>query len=104
MLPKLIAALRMSCTYEPEADFKQQVHNAIATQKVAGQRRPPNLCQLRTTFGHVVKRQMQPGQAELPLMLEEVKNYNRQRRVSGDTASNEDMAGLKVLCLLGENH
>ena len=103
MSPKLMAALRMSCTYEPEADCKEQVHSAIATKKMAGQRQPPNLCLLPTAFGHVVKRQTHPGPAELPLTREEVKNYNRQRRVSGDRASNEETAGLKVLCLLGDN-
>ena len=102
MCPKLMAALRMSCTYEPEADFQEQVYSAIATKKVAGQRQPPNLCQLRTAFGHVVKRRLQPGQNELALMLEEVKNYNRQRRVSGDKASNDEIAGLKVLCVCWE--
>ena len=45
---------------------------------------------------------MQPGQTELMLMLEEVKNYKRQRRVSGDKASNEDIEGLKVLCVCWE--
>ena len=45
---------------------------------------------------------MQPGQTELTLMLEEVRNYNRQRRVFGDKASNEDIAGLKVLCVSWE--
>jgi hypothetical protein len=100
--PKLMAALRMSCTYEPDADFQEQVYSASATKKVAGQRQPPNLCQLRTACGHVVKRRLQPGQNELALMLEEVKNYNRQRWVPGGKASNDEIAGLKVLCVRWE--
>ena len=100
--PKLMAALRLSCTYEPEADFKQQVYSATATQKVAGERQPPNICQLRTEFGLVVKRQMQLGQTELPSCSREDKNYNRQRLVAIYKASNEDIAGLKVLCVCWE--
>ena len=99
MSPKLMATLRLSFTYAPEADSKLQVHNAIATKKVAGQRQPPNLCQMRTSFGIVIKQNMQPGQTELMLMLEEVNNHNHQRRVSIYRASNEDIAGLKVLCV-----
>ena len=104
MSPKLMAAIRLSCSCELYADFEHQLYSAIVTQKVAGQRQPPNLCQLRTTCGLVDKQHMQPGQTELPLMLEDVNNYNRQRRVSGYTTSSEDIANLKVLCLVGDNH
>ena len=85
MSPTLIAALRLSCAYEPAVDFKQQAYSVIATKKVRGQRQPPNLCQLRTAFGLVVKQKMEPGQSELMLMFEEVNNYNRRRRVAGES-------------------
>ena len=103
MCPYLLAALRLSCTYEPEADIQQQVYSAIATKKVAGQRQPPNLCQLRTAFGRVVKKKVKPNQNELALLLEEVKCYNRKRRVSGDKASADEISGLKVLCVCWES-
>ena len=98
--PNLMAALRLSCTYEPEADLQQEVYKAIAIKKVAGQRQPPNLCQLRTAFNRIVKTKKEPSsQNDLSLMLEEVKMYNRKRRVSGDKASSDEVQGLKVLCV-----
>ena len=81
MSPKFMASLRLSCTFEPDVGFKQQVYSAIATKKVVGQSQPPNLCQLRAAFGIVVKHNMQPGHTELMLMLDEVKNYSRPRQV-----------------------
>lgn len=96
---QLLKCLRLTTTYDPKVDVRQQVQSTLSTKIQASQRSRPTTLQMLYTFERVVVAELAGGtrKPRAVLLKETLEEYNRKETVRNYRIYSDEIDGIKFL-------